>query len=203
MCLLVFMLVVHMMLKVTWTKALRKATPQKKTLWRSQVKIKEYQVKSKKRRNVLPLPDCPVEDTRLSGAPGNSSLMANSWWHNEGGPRLSGATSDCSVQRLTAPTVDWQIQRLVAHRTGHRTVRCPPPDSPVCRRGCSFSSKDYNLVGAYKYITQSTIWRCGSPSNILRHIVDISKCLNTQVLNRITWWLAYVLCEVFRLVRPH
>jgi hypothetical protein len=32
MCLLVFMFVVHMMLKVTWTKALRKATPQKKTL---------------------------------------------------------------------------------------------------------------------------------------------------------------------------
>jgi hypothetical protein len=28
--------------KVTWTKALRKATPQKKTLCRSQVKIKKY-----------------------------------------------------------------------------------------------------------------------------------------------------------------
>jgi hypothetical protein len=32
MCLLVFMFVVHRMLKVTWTKALRKVTPQKKTL---------------------------------------------------------------------------------------------------------------------------------------------------------------------------
>jgi hypothetical protein len=32
MCLLVFMFVVHRMLKVTWTKALRKETPQKKTL---------------------------------------------------------------------------------------------------------------------------------------------------------------------------
>jgi hypothetical protein len=60
MCLLVFMIVVHRMLKVTWTKALRKAIPQKKTLWRSQVKIKEYQAKSKKRRIVLPLTDCPM-----------------------------------------------------------------------------------------------------------------------------------------------
>jgi uncharacterized integral membrane protein len=32
MCLLVFMFVVHRMLKVTWTKVLMKATPQKKTL---------------------------------------------------------------------------------------------------------------------------------------------------------------------------
>jgi uncharacterized integral membrane protein len=32
MCLLVFMFVVHRMLKVTWAKALRKATPQKKAL---------------------------------------------------------------------------------------------------------------------------------------------------------------------------
>jgi hypothetical protein len=36
---------------------------------------------------------------------------------------LSGATLDYPVQRLTAPRVDWQIQRLVAHQTGHRTVR--------------------------------------------------------------------------------
>jgi hypothetical protein len=32
MCLLVFVFVVHRDAKVTWTKALRKATPQKKTL---------------------------------------------------------------------------------------------------------------------------------------------------------------------------
>jgi hypothetical protein len=32
MSLQVFMFVVYMMLKVTWTKALRKATPKKKTL---------------------------------------------------------------------------------------------------------------------------------------------------------------------------
>jgi hypothetical protein len=60
MCFLVFMIVVHRMLKVTWTKALRKATPQKKTLWRSQVKIKKDQAKSKKWRIVLPLANCPV-----------------------------------------------------------------------------------------------------------------------------------------------
>jgi hypothetical protein len=52
---------------VTWTKALRKATPQKKTLWRSQVKINKYQAKSKKRIIVLPrrtvrlsASDCPA-----------------------------------------------------------------------------------------------------------------------------------------------
>jgi hypothetical protein len=32
MSLLVFMFIVHTMLKVTWTKALRRATPQKNTL---------------------------------------------------------------------------------------------------------------------------------------------------------------------------
>jgi hypothetical protein len=75
-CLLVFMFIVHMMLKVTWTKALRKATPQKKTLRRSQVKINKYQGKSKKRRIVLPLVelDCPVPHAGLSDAPENSSV---------------------------------------------------------------------------------------------------------------------------------
>jgi hypothetical protein len=105
---------------VTWTKALRRATPQKKTLCRSQVKINKYQVKSKKRRKVLSLADCPVEGTRLSGGTSycpvphaglfgaleNNSPMASSWWHCARGPRLSSATSDYPVQRLTVPMVD-------------------------------------------------------------------------------------------------
>jgi hypothetical protein len=57
MCLLVFMFVVYRMLK------LRKEKPKKHIM-----KITEYQVKSKKRRNVLPLADCPVKDTGLSSA---------------------------------------------------------------------------------------------------------------------------------------
>jgi hypothetical protein len=156
---------------VTWTKELRKATPQKKTLWRSQVKINKYQAKSKKRRKVLLVADCSVEDTELSGgtpdcpvphaglsgAPGNSSPMASSWWHYGGEPWLSGATSDCPVLRLTARTIGWQIQRLVAHRTGHQTVRRPPPNCPVCRRKLQLSSNGYSWVGAYIYFTQPFI----------------------------------------------
>jgi hypothetical protein len=79
--------------KVTWTKALTKATPQKKTLWRSQVKINKYQAKSKKRRQVLPQVDCPVPHAGLSGAPGNSSPTVSSrchWWREATG--LSSAT---------------------------------------------------------------------------------------------------------------
>jgi hypothetical protein len=34
-----------------------------------------------KQRKVLPQANCPVEDTGLSGALGNSSPMASSWWH--------------------------------------------------------------------------------------------------------------------------
>jgi hypothetical protein len=41
----------------------------------------------------------------LSGAPGNSSPMASSWWQCGGGHGLSGATPDCPVLRLIAPTV--------------------------------------------------------------------------------------------------
>jgi hypothetical protein len=65
--------------KVTWTKTLRKATPQNKTLRKSQVKNNKYQEKSKKQRKVLPLADCPVEDTGLSGVtPGLSGALGNS-----------------------------------------------------------------------------------------------------------------------------
>jgi hypothetical protein len=67
---------------------------------------------------------------------------------------------------------------------GHRTVRC------ACRQKYQLSVQRLELRGeGYKY-PQPAIWRCGSPNNIPRHIVDISKCSNTQVLNRITWWLA-------------
>jgi hypothetical protein len=123
--------------KVTWTKALRKATPQNKILWRSQVKINKYQAKSKKRRKVLPLADCPVEDTGLSGgtpdcplphvglsgAPGNSSPTTSSWWHYGGGHGLSGAKAYIAMGRLTDPTASGAPDRA--------------PDCPVPTTGLS------------------------------------------------------------------
>jgi hypothetical protein len=60
--------------KVTWTKALRKATPQKKTLRRSQ---EDQQVSSKVQETKT-----SVATGGLSGAPGNSSPMLSSRWPN-------------------------------------------------------------------------------------------------------------------------
>jgi hypothetical protein len=56
--------------------------------------------------------------------------------------------------------------------------------APVDRK-LQLLSNNYNCVGGYKY-PQPTTSRCGSPSNIPRHIVDIPKCSNSQVFNRIT-----------------
>ena len=67
--------------RITWTKELRKATPQKKTLRRSR-KVQE-------RRCVLPTDCLCVEHqtvrwhTGLSGAPGNRSPTTSSRWHPE------------------------------------------------------------------------------------------------------------------------
>jgi hypothetical protein len=63
----------------------------------------------------------------------------------------------------------------VGTQLADRTVRCATPTTIF------FSMTSW--VGAYIYFTQPTIWRCGSPSNIPRHIVDILKCSYTQVLN--------------------
>jgi hypothetical protein len=97
---------------------------------------------------------------------------------------LSGA-------RLHAPTVTCkrQIQLLVAHRTGHKTIRCLPPNCPVCRKAAYFLQWLYLSWGLYiLHPTGHLKW--WSPSNISTHVVDIFKCSNTQVFNRITWWLA-------------
>jgi hypothetical protein len=83
--------------RITWTKELRKATPQKKTLRRSR-KVQE-------RRRVLPANCLCVEHRTVR-------------WHTG----LSGAnTPDCPVHQGTA------AQRLVpggTRREDHRTVRC-------------------------------------------------------------------------------
>jgi hypothetical protein len=58
MCLLVFVFVVHRMLKLTWIKTLKKATPQKKTLRRSS-EVQE-KIKCCLRTVRCLTPDCPV-----------------------------------------------------------------------------------------------------------------------------------------------
>jgi hypothetical protein len=67
-----------------------------------------------------------------------------------------------------------------AHQTC--TVHCPVYPST---ESCCFCPTTIFGGGGYKY-PQPAIWRCGSPSNIPRHNIDISKCSNTQVLNRVT-----------------
>jgi hypothetical protein len=147
MCLLVFMIVVHRMLK--WLGLRHRGKQHLKRRHYEDHKWRSTSIKQSPRneekcchwRTVRSrTPDCSVPHAGLSGVPGNSSPMASSWWHCGGGPRLSSATPDCLVQRLTAPTVDWQIQRLVAHWTGHWIVRCLPPDCPVCCRKLQLSS---------------------------------------------------------------
>jgi hypothetical protein len=88
--------------KVTWTKALRKATPQNKTLRRSS-KVQEEKecclrtVCARSTRLSGGTPDCPVPHARLSGAPGIVALTTSSRWHRGGKTTgLSGVKSGLS-----------------------------------------------------------------------------------------------------------
>jgi hypothetical protein len=82
--------------KVTWTKALRKATPQKKTLRRSS-KVQEEKKCCHSRTVRTGAPDCSVPHARLFGAPGTVALMASSRWHRGGKTTgLSGVKSGLS-----------------------------------------------------------------------------------------------------------
>jgi hypothetical protein len=85
--------------KVTWTKALRKTTPQRRHY--------EDQVKSKKQRKCClrtvwsGAPDYPVPHARLSGAPGTVAPIASSRWHcGEKSIGLSGVKSLRANSRL-------------------------------------------------------------------------------------------------------
>jgi hypothetical protein len=74
--------------KVTWTKTLRKATPQKKTLRRSS---KVQEMKKCCMWTVF------ARSTGLSGAPGTVSLMTSSRCHHGGKTtRLAGVKSGLS-----------------------------------------------------------------------------------------------------------
>ena len=153
MCLLVFMIVVHRMLKWLGLRHWGKQHLKRRHYEDQRVSSKVQETK----KSVVTGGLSGRGHTRLSGAPGNSSPTTSSWWHYGGGPGLSSATPNCPVQRVTAPTVDWQIQRLVAHQTRHRTVRCLPPDCSVCCRKLQLFSLGYNWVGAYIYFTEREI----------------------------------------------
>jgi hypothetical protein len=127
--------------KVTWTKALRKTTPQKKTLWRSQVKINKYQAKSKKRRKVSPNADYLVPHAGLSGALGNCSPTTSSrwhWWREAIG--LSGVTFGLSSVKACSANGHprCQIQRLGAPDRGTRLSDDPTRLSIVPHRAATF-----------------------------------------------------------------
>jgi hypothetical protein len=119
--------------EVTWTKALRKATPQKKTLWSPQVKINKYQAKSKKRRIVLPLANCLAESTGLSVAPGNCSPTASSWWHWW---REDHRTIWCDIRTVWCKAYNANGHMRV--RSNGKTHRTGAPDCPVCCRAATF-----------------------------------------------------------------
>jgi hypothetical protein len=141
MCLLVFMFVVHRMIKWLglrhWGSNTSKEDIMKTISEKKQVSRKIQDIKKRVATGGLSGGEHQTvwcHTAGLSGAPGNSSPMASSWWHYGGEPL------DCPVwhrtirARLTAPTVTCQIQRLVAHRTWHQTVWCLPLDCPVCGR---------------------------------------------------------------------
>jgi hypothetical protein len=97
----------------------------------------------------------------------------------------TGQSGNSQIQRSTvADPKGWLTW------PGHQTVNSACPvctglsGAPVDRK-LLLSVNGYNCGGGYKY-SQPGIYRCGGTSNIPRHIVDVSKCSNTQVLNRIT-----------------
>jgi hypothetical protein len=112
----------------------------------------------------------------------------------------SQTTVGSNARLLQTPTVSWRGKHRTVNRAlygAHQTVQCARR-----QKATAFYPMSRNGVGAYKYQPNRAFQRCGSPSNIPRHILDILKCSYTQVLNRITRGLAYVFCEVLRLVRP-
>jgi hypothetical protein len=117
-CLLVFMFVVHMMLKLI---GLRHSG--KQHLKRKHYEDQHVSSKSKKQRIVLPLVDCqdestglssgtldcPVPHAGLSGAPGNISPTISSRWHRWRDSVTSGLSSvkACSTNGHLRYQIQW------------------------------------------------------------------------------------------------
>jgi hypothetical protein len=119
-------------------------------------------------------PDClcrEVHNRELSGA-----VVHRTVWLTVG---CSFATVNCY-----RPQGSIDVSRAPDMSGMHRTVRC-------ARRQKHQLLCPTNIIEEEAINTlQLAIWRYGSPSNILTHVIDIFKCSNTQVLNRITRWLA-------------
>jgi hypothetical protein len=159
--------------RLTWTKELRKTTPQKKTLKRS-----------KKSPSVLPADCLCVEHrtvrwhTGLSGAHTPDYLVHQGTAAQRlvpGGTRREDhRTVRCG--KPAAPTVTCS-DRATARCTGQATVRCPVHHRTVrCdTESSSFSPTALFVLGAIN-TPQPAISKCGSPRDIPRHIVDIPKC---------------------------
>jgi hypothetical protein len=131
--------------------------------------------------------DCLCEEHRtvrwhtgLSSAPGTVALTTSSRWH------YGEKNTTVRCEKPAAPMVTCR-GRTTARRTGHSTLRCPVHHQTVrcATESSSFSPTARIVLGGYKY-TPTSHSQVGSPNNIPRHIVDISKCSNTKVLNRIT-----------------
>jgi hypothetical protein len=140
MCLLVFMFVVHRMLKLLGLRHWRKQHL-KRRHYEDHKKINNYQAKSKKRRQVLPQQTVRLRSTELSGAPRNSSPTASSrwhWWREATG--LSGVTHGLSgVKACSASGHLWcQIQWLGASDRGTRLSGDPTGLSGVPQRVTTF-----------------------------------------------------------------
>jgi hypothetical protein len=71
-----------------------------------QVSSKVQETKKCVATGLPPTPDNPVPHAGLSGAPGNSSPKASSWWHYGGEPELSTATPDCLVAGAKADSAN-------------------------------------------------------------------------------------------------
>jgi hypothetical protein len=123
--------------RITWTKELRKATPQKKTLRRSKKtpSVLLRTVCAKVHRTVrlhtglsgAHTPDCPVHQ----GTPAQRLVPGGTRRKTTG---LSGVKS---LRRQRSPAL--AEQRLGAPDMLQGAVRCTP-DCPVCRRGLQLFS---------------------------------------------------------------
>jgi hypothetical protein len=175
MCLLVFMFVVHRMLKLLglrhWGKQHLKRRHYEDHKWRSTSIKQSLRNKDKCchwRTIRSRTPDCPVPQTGLSAAQGNSSPTASSrwhWWREATG--LSGMTSGLSGVKACVANghLRCQIQWLGTpdrgHRTArwpHRTVRCAAesrnfsPTTRIVLGPINTPSPPFQCVGAKQHI---------------------------------------------------
>jgi hypothetical protein len=190
MCLLVFVFVVHRMLKLLGPRN-----------WGKQhLKRRHYedQVKSKKRMKCCHsglsglqhrtvrchTPNCPMH----LGTVAQRLVLGGTM--EKRSPDCPVWSSDCPVWKAYAPTVACGV-RPTTRRTGQWIVHCPVHHRIVrcAEESSNFSPTTSFVLGAIN-TPQPAISRCGRPSIIPRNSIDISKCSYIQVLNRITRWLA-------------